>query len=163
MRWNRFALGRTARVLFASSCLLLAGCAAVMQTAVSHDPLPPLAPGNARLIIYRERAELCDSQSSTVLSLNNVPTATTQNDAVLYRDVAPGAYTITVSPTLPFPNQFKTITLKPGDVTYVQIGTLPKLADMSPTERSDQDTFIVSIVDPATGAYQIYNLRQIPG
>jgi hypothetical protein len=162
MRLKRSIFGRAARVLFASSCLLLAGCAAVMQTAGPHDPLPPLAPGTARLIVYRE-ANYTDSQSWTVLSLNNVPTATTQNDTVLYRDVAPGVYSISVSPTLPFPNQFKTVTLKPGDVTYVQIGTLAKLADMSPTERSDQDTFIVSIVDPATGAYQVYNLRQIQG
>jgi hypothetical protein len=162
MRLKRSAFSRAARVLFASSCLLLAGCSTVMQTAGTHGPLPPLPPGTARLIVYRE-ANYTDSQSSTVLSLNNVPTATAQNDAVLYRDVAPGVYSITVSPTLPYPNQFKTITLKPGDVTYVQIGTLPKLADMSPTQRSDQDTFIVSIVDTATGAYQVYNLRQIPG
>ncbi len=70
---------------------------------------------------------------------------------MFYRDVSPGVYDISVAPSLPYPNQFKTVVVKPGDVFYVQIDTLPQLGGrFNISERSYGDTFIVTLRDPAT-------------
>jgi hypothetical protein len=149
---------RTARALFAGTVLLLAGCVQPPGPLLS-GPLPPPPAGSARLIFYRN-LDYYGTQSMPTVYLNGAPTGISQNGAVFYRDVAPGLYDISVSPSLPYPNQFKSVVVKPGDVFYVQIGTLPPLGGrFGITERSYGDVFIVTVRDPAYGAYETQGLR----
>jgi hypothetical protein len=151
-------LFRATRALFAGLALLLAGCVAPPGPLLS-GPLPPQPPGTARLVFYRG-LDYYATQSMPTIYLNNQPTGISQNGAVFYRDVAPGVYAISISPSLPYPNQFKTVVVKPGDVFYAQIGTLPQLGGrFGITERSYGDTFIVTLRDPATGVYETQGLR----
>lgn len=150
---------RSARALFAGLVLLLAGCVATPPGPLLSGPLPPAPPGTARLIFYRD-LDYYATQSMPTVYLNNAPAGISQNGAVFYRDVAPGVYAISVAPSLPYPNQFKTVVVKPGDVFYAQIATLPELGGrFNITQRSYGDTFIVTLRDPATGAYETQGLR----
>jgi hypothetical protein len=160
-RQNAFL--RAGRMLGAGALLLLAGCSTVLLPGpVDTGPLPPVPAGDARLIFYRT-VDYQGTQAMPEIALNGAPTGRTENGTMLFRDVAPGSYKITVAPTLPYPNQFPSVSVKPGDVAYVEIGTLANMGDIMPTERSYADTFILSVVDPATGAYGSYGLRRIHG
>lgn len=161
-------LGRRAgfKALLAGVLLLVAGCAvtSIPPGEAVMGPLPPLAPGNARLVFYRA-LDPYTTQSMPTLYLNGVASGVTQNGAVLYRDVPPGQYDLTVEPSLPWPNQFKTVVVRPGDVFYIAIDTRPYiscgLADNS--QACYGDTFLLSVVDPVTGAQQIQGLHLIRG
>lgn len=164
-------LRRAARAAVAVTLLMLAACSdnsffagpanILLPGAVANAPLPPPAPGTARLIFFRNVDYQGDS-AMPMISLNGSPTGKTENGTMFYRDVAPGTYRVTALPSLPFQNQFPTIAVQAGDLKYIQIGTLPNMADLSP-ERSFEDTFIVSVVDPHWGAYESSSLRRIHG
>jgi hypothetical protein len=152
------SLFRSVRALFASLVLLLAGCVPPPGPPLI-GPLPPQPPGTARLIFYRG-LDYYATQSMPTVYLNNDPTGISQNGALFYRDVIPGVYAISVAPSLPYPNQFKTVVVKPGDVFYAQIASLPQLGGrFDITARSYGDTFIVTLRNPATGVYETQGLR----
>ncbi len=143
--------------------LLLAGCDTAFLTGqVANTPLPPAPAGTGRVIFFRT-ADYEDSQAMPTVYLNGTATGVTQGDAMFIRDLPPGSYQVTLAPTLPYPHQFPSVTVKAGDVTYLSIGTLSKSGNMMPTERDTADTFILNVVDPQLGAYEIYHLRQIHG
>jgi hypothetical protein len=151
-------LFRATRAFLAGLVLLLAGCAQPPGPLL-NGPLPPPAPGTARLIFYRS-LDYYTTQSMPTVYLNTAPAGISQNGAVFYRDVAPGLYTISIAPSLPYPNQFKSVAVKPGDVFYVQIAPLPSTGGrFNINQRDYGDTFIVTIRDPATGAYETQGLR----
>jgi hypothetical protein len=160
-RHTGFFIAMLAGLLF-----LIAGCAAtnVPPGEAVMGPLPPLAPGHARLVFYRALDPYA-TQSMPTLYLNGSASGITQNGAALYRDVPPGQYDLTLQPSLPWPNQFKTVVVRPGDVFYVAISTRPYLAcgRANSTQACDGDTFLLNVVDPATGAQQIQGLRLIGG
>ena len=157
--FSRIAPFRLARAFFAGIILLLAGCVPPPPGPVLSGALPPPPPGTARIIFYRG-LDYYATQSMPTVYLNNAPTGVSQNGAVFYRDVTPGVYAISVAPSLPYPNQFKTVAVKPGDVFYAQIATLPLLGGrFDITSRSYGDTFIVTLRDPATAAYETQGLR----
>jgi hypothetical protein len=152
-------LFRPVRALFAGLVLLLAGCTPTPPGPLLTGALPPPPPGTARLVFYRD-LDYYATQSMPTVYLNGRPTGISQNGAVFYRDVTPGAYDISVAPSLPYPNQFKSVVVKPGDVFYAEIATLPQLGGrFNITERSYGDTFIVTLRDPVTGAYETQGLR----
>ena len=158
-RFSRIAPFRLARAFFAGIILLLAGCVPPPPGPVLSGALPPPPPGTARIIIYRD-LDYYATQSMPTVYLNNDPTGISQNGAVFYRDVAPGVYSISVAPSLPYPNQFKTVVVKPGDVFYAQIAPLPLVGGkFNVNERDYGDTFIVTLRDPASGAYETQGLR----
>ena len=151
-------LFRISKALLAGVVLLLAGCVQPPGPLLS-GPLPPAPPGTARLVFYRG-LDYYATQSMPTVYLNTDPTGISQNGALFYRDVAPGAYNISVAPSLPYPNQFKSVVVKPGDVFYVQIAALPAIGGrFDLTQRSYGDTFIVTVRDPAYGAYETQGLR----
>ena len=131
------------------------------QGPISTAPLSPEAPGTGRIIFYRV-ANYEDTQATATVYLNGAATGVSQLGALFYRDLAPGTYNVTVAPTLPYQNQFAKVNVKPGDVIYLQIGTLANMTDLAP-ERAAGDTFILSVVDPQLGAYEIAFLRRIQG
>ena len=97
--------------------------------------------------------------------VNGQTTGVSQPGAVFYRDVAPGRYHLTMQTYGFYPNQFKTVTARAGEIIYVNINTLPRTGcnrGRSLVECAD-DTFIMTIVDPARGFKDIQGLRLIPG
>jgi hypothetical protein len=150
------------RVFAVASVLLLAACA-VPQEGTVNGALPPQAPGTARLIFYRGPDYTNTTAMSTVF-LNGAATGVSQIDAAFFRDVAPGRYDITVFSPRTYPNQFKTVVVKTGDVFYMRIDALPKLPCTWLTfDACVNDTFIVTAVDPALGYQEIQGLRLIAG
>ena len=150
-------LYRAARGLFAGLVLLLAGCVQPPGPLLS-GPLPP-PPGTARIVFYRG-LDYYATQSMPTVYLNDLPTGISENGALFYRDLAPGVYNISVAPSLPYPNQFKTVVVKPGDVFYAQIAPLPTTGGkFNVNERDYGDTFIVTLRDPAIAVYETQGLR----
>lgn len=130
--------------------LLLAGCA----TTAPPPPaaFAPLAPGAARIVFYRIPAPY-DPTLDLTISLNNVKTGTLPLGDAFYRDVAPGPYTITFTPTRAYPDQFKTVTPSAGNVFYVRLSALPAM-DCSLGSRGGSNTcdiagFTAQVVSPA--------------
>jgi hypothetical protein len=153
------ALGRLVLLVV----VLLAACSPLPPEVIVTGPLPPQPPGTARLIFYRTQ-QFYDTTAMTPVLLNATQTGVSQVGAVLYRDVAPGRYDISVLSPRAYPDQFKTVVIKTGDVFYIRIDTLPKLpCNRAPTETCSADTFIVVAVDPALGFQQIQGLRLIAG
>jgi hypothetical protein len=155
-------MARPLRLIVLSFALLLAACSP--QETLLYGPLPPQPPGTARLIFYRA-LEYYDTTAMSTIYLNGTATGVSQVGAVLYRDVAPGRYDLTVFSPRPYPDQFKTVVVKDGDAFYVRIDTLPKqtCGRGFAAEPCYADTFIVTVVDPAVGARQIQGLRLIAG
>ena len=150
---------RSARAVFAGIVLLLAGCVPTPPGPLLSGPLPPQPAGTARIVFYRD-LDYYATQSMPTVYLNDKPAGISENGAVFYRDVAPGAYAISVAPSLPYPNQFKTIVVKPGDVFYAQLAPLPLTGGRFNVNARDYgDTFIVTLRDPATAAYETRGLR----
>lgn len=155
---------RLLRPLAVAALFLLAACAQT-QLGALHGPLPPAPPGTARLVFYRP-LEIYDSTAWSMIYLNGVPAGESQPGAVFYRDVAPGLYHLTAQTQGYYPNQFKTVDMRAGETFYVRINTLPKSPCTATPEGAacgTADTFILTLVDPATGFREIQGLRLIPG
>jgi uncharacterized protein DUF2846 len=150
---------RLIRAVIAGMALLLAGCTLAPPGPLLSGPLPPQPPGTARIVIYRD-LDYYATRSMPTVYLNNQPAGISENGGVFYRDVPPGAYAISVAPSLPYPNQFKTVVVKPGDVFYAQIAPLPTTGGkFNVNERDYGDTFIVTLRDPAIAVYETQGLR----
>src|SRR5208282_4738647 len=91
-------------------------------TAVEAN-LPPPAPGLARIYFYRALSYY-DTPEGTIVYINNQAVGYSRIGTVFYRDVNPGSYFISVLSRGAYPNQFKTIQVKPGQSWYVRIESL---------------------------------------
>jgi hypothetical protein len=157
-------MAQALRLIVLSIALLLSACvASPPRELMLSGPLPPQPPGTARLIFYRT-LKYYDTTAMSAIYLNGTTTGVSQVGAVLYRDVAPGRYDLSVFSLRPYPDQFKTVVVKAGDAFYVRIDTLPKPScNLVAAEPCYADTFIVTVVDPAVGYQQIQGLRLIAG
>ena len=137
---------------------LLAGCVPLGEPLVG--PVAPPPPGMARLVVYRP-LEFYSTQAMPLLYLNSAPAGVTQNGGVLIRDVLPGTYLISVAPSEAYPAQFKTITVRPGDMFFANIQPLPSPCTriVLGSSRCSGDTFIVTVVEPQIGLSQVQGLR----
>jgi hypothetical protein len=154
--WMRTRL--PAKVLLSLVFLLLASCAPPGKPLIG--PVAPPPPGMARLVVYRP-LEYYGTQTMPRLYLNAAPAGVTQNGGVLVRDVLPGTYLVSVAPSEPYPGQFKTIAVRPGDMFFVNIQPLPSPCTriILGSTRCSGDTFIVTVVDPQVGLPQVQGLR----
>lgn len=135
--------------------------------------ISPVPQGTARVFFYRW-LEPYETLAPTVASLNNLPIGVTEPGAVLYRDVAPGQYLISVQSDGVYPNQFKTVVLQPGNVAYVRIASLRSWSPCGGGGGGGEggggggaegcwDTFVVQIIDPAVALGEMRDLRFIQG
>lgn len=140
---------------------LLAGCTTPADAPIAYGPQPP---GTARLVFYRA-FHYYGSTLYLTLSLNDRVIGTLSPNAAIYRDVAPGTYTVTFSPTRADPFQFKTVTVAPGNVFFVKIDGLPQRGCTG--ERfgggCDITGFTSVIMDPATAAYELQAVPLVRG
>lgn len=147
--------------------LLVASCASPVPPGQAlSGPVPPPPAGMAQLVVYRPLGYY-ETQAMPLLYFNGAPAGVTQNGSVLIRDVPPGEYAISVAPSMPYPGQFKSVVVRPGDVFYVNIAPLPSpCSGRLPGFQSDRcsgDTFIITIVDPQTGLAAVQGLRLLRG
>lgn len=142
--------------------LLLAACMTPAQTPTT---LSQQAPGTARLLFYRPFSFQGPSGVLT-LSLNNNVIGTLPRNSAIYRDVAPGTYTLTFSPTRSAPNQFATVTVGPGSVSYIKIDALPQrlcTGGRLGGGNCDIAGFTSMVMDPATAARELQAVQLLRG
>lgn len=137
---------------------ILPGCDSAPQ-----DPLVGVAgvpSGLGRLYIYREN-KFYDALVWTAVSLNGTVVGTSAPGSVFYRDVAPGKYLIKARSDELYPDQAKTVVVKPGMTVFVRIAVVPAYG------KSDLqwvgNTFVVQIVDPAVARIQMSRLELTQG
>jgi uncharacterized protein DUF2846/thiamine pyrophosphate-dependent enzyme len=128
---------------FALAFLLLACQADPPGTpfAQAAARIPPVEPGQARLYFYRAY-EPYESAAEPRIYLNGARVAVSIPGSVSYRDVAPGEDRITVDSCGIYPNQFKTLDLRPGDTVYIKIESLRSWGGES--EDRSCNTFVVT-------------------
>lgn len=143
-------------------CLLLlglAGCAVQPPQATAPNELPGLAPGMARVFFYRDK-DYAESGAVSHLYMNKQEVGYIWRGNVIYRDVAPGDYEISVSSDLAFPRQFKTARIEAGQTRYVKIESLMSWGGTGkrgiPT---DLATYVVALIDPDQAREEITHLR----
>ncbi len=152
---------RFAMIPFLLVLLLLTGCATPAEAPTAYGPQPP---GTARLVFYRAFQYYGPSLVLTV-ALNDRVIGTLPRNAAMYRDIAPGTYTISFSPTRPASFQFKTVTVAPGDVFFVKIDALPPHACSGGLFGGCGDItgFTSVVMDPATAQYELQALPLLRG
>lgn len=150
--------------------LVISGCAPAGPPFGSvASTVPPVPAGMARVYFYRW-LEPYESTAPTTAYLNGKPVAVSWMGSVLYRDVAPGQYLVSVFSRGQYPNQFKTVVLRPGETAYARIESLQSWAPCggsggggaSATEGCF-DTFVVVMVSPAVAQYEMRDLQFIQG
>jgi hypothetical protein len=150
------------RALLPLFIALLTGCTNPAVVAIP-GPIPPPPPGMAQIILYRQIGYYEPSDVLRV-ALNQYPTGILPRGTVLYRNLAPGSYTISFSPTRPDPDQFKTVALGAGQVVYVKLAALP----VRPcTGRSiagcDMNGYTTMLMTPAAAQQELQGLTLISG
>lgn len=134
--------------------LALAGCVQGPTFGEVAATLPPPPPGNARIYVYR-LLEPYVTTSWTTVSFNGREVGASAPGTVFYRDVPPGQYLVSCISRGIYPNQFKTVTLAPGDNVYIRIDDIDTWAE---TKFGYFNTYVVSVVDPRFAAAQIRGL-----
>jgi hypothetical protein len=142
--------------------LLAALLAACIQAPPFRDVaalLPPLAPDQARIYVYREW-EVSESLSyAPRVYLNGVQVGDAVPGGVFYRDVpAPETYFISVDTEGVYWNPFKTVALQPGETLYVKIESLSSWASGLTFQRP---TFVVAIIPPEQAQRELNGMRYI--
>lgn len=143
--------------------LLLAAC--TMTPSAIPVAFTPLAPGMARIVFYRD-VGYYDPQVDLTVDLNDKPAGVLPRGTAFYRDVAPGTYTVTFTPTRVVPYQFKTITLAPGNVFYVKLLGLPDTVcagTLGSSGPCDISGFTSQVVDPAVAQQELTRLTLVHG
>jgi hypothetical protein len=150
-------LAGTALLLALTGCL---GPQAPFYPQVATT-IPPVPPNQGRIYFYRDY-EPYESLSRPYLYLNRQIVGISIPGGVFYRDVPPETYEVSVYSLGAFPNQFKTIAVKPGDVFYAKIESLRSWYSgngvFSPFE---PDTFVVAIIDPNQARAELGNMRYV--
>jgi len=123
------------------------------------ETIPPVPAVEARIYFYRDY-EPYDSLARPWIYLNDRRIGFSDPGGVYYRDVAPGAYRIKVDSEGSYWDQFKTVTLAPGDVVYAKIESLRSWDEGDQYER---DTFVVDLIDTPTAERQIASLNYVSG
>ena len=138
---------------------LLTACTTPAEEPVAYAPRPP---GTARLVFYRA-LHYYGSSLVLTMSLNNIVIGTLPQNAAIYRDVAPGAYTVSFSPTSSAPDQFKTITAAAGNVFFIRIDELPKRCTGFDGGGCSIAGFTSTVIEPTTAQYELQALPLLRG
>jgi hypothetical protein len=124
--------------------------------------IPPVPADRGRIYFYRDY-EPYESLSRPYLYLNRQTVAISIPGGVFYRDVAPGTYEISVWSIGAFPNQFKTISVRPGETFYAKIESLRSwYSGNGVFSQFEPDTFVVMIMEPARAQAELVNMRYTP-
>ena len=133
------------RALATALLLVATNCTQLLPT--SSVAIPPIPAGGARLWVYRDGGPR-ETQQRPYLRLNGQIAAISEPNGTLYRDLAPGHYTVTVDSYLSrYFNQFADFDLSAGEEAYVKV-----LSQMRPVgERAVRENFYTEVI-PAEAA-----------
>jgi len=109
------------------------------------DGLPPVAQDQARIFFYRHY-ELYVSIARPYIRLNGQHVAISEPGGVLYREVAPGTYRISVDSQALYPDQDKTVTLTAGQTIYVRVDSVRGYN--AGFDSYEPEVFTVVLIDP---------------
>ncbi len=101
--------------------LATAGCTNSPRTG--SVAIPPVPAGEARVWFYRDLNPY-ESMGTPYIRMNDAIAAISEPGGASYRDVAPGQYHITVDSYGKDFNQFKDVSLSPGQQLYFKIVSL---------------------------------------
>jgi len=150
-------LAGTVLLLALSGCL---GPQAPLYPQVAST-VPPVPSNQGRIYFYREY-EPYESLSRPYLYLNRGIVGISIPGGVFYRDVPPDTYEVSVYSRGAFPNQFKTIAVKPGDVFYAKIESLRSwYSGNGVISTFEPDTFVVAIIDPNQARAEFERMRYV--
>jgi len=124
--------------------------------------VPPVPPDQGRVYFYRDY-EPYESLSRPPLYLNGATVGTSIPGGVFYRDVPPGTYEIKVLSLGLYPNQFKTVSVRPGDTYYAKIESLRAWSGNDNGDLSSfvSDTFVVVLIDPDQARNELNLMRYV--
>lgn len=158
---------RAIQYLRSGTAIVLAVALITSLTACSNAPpppafsavagqLPPVAADQARIFFYRYY-QLYVSMGRPYIRLNGQPAAISEPGGVLYRDVTPGTYFISVDSPGLYPDQNKTVTLAGGQVLYVRVDSVRGYN--AGFDTYDPDDFRVVIIDPGLAQADMSSLK----
>jgi uncharacterized protein DUF2846 len=124
--------------------------------------VPPVPADRGRIYFYRDY-EPYESLSRPPLYLNGQEVGASIPGGVFFRDVVPDTYEIKVLSLGLFPNQFKTVTVRPGDNYYAKIESLRSWqgGDNGDLSSFVSDTFVVVLIDPAQAIRELDLMRYV--
>jgi len=150
---------RKAAALAAALLMLLAACASGPPPppfASVANQLPPVSGDQARIFFYRYY-ELYVSMARPYIRLNGKPVAISEPGGVLYRDVPPGTYLISVDSYNLYPDQDKTVALAAGQTLYVRVDSVRGYN--AGFEGYDPEDFAVRIIDQGPARADMLSLK----
>jgi hypothetical protein len=152
---------RIARRFILIAALALSACVGAYDGTpkfAGEATLPPLAPGLSRLFFYRP-LEYYDVELGTTAYLNRQPVGFLRTGSILYRDMPPGSYFVSVLSRGAYPDQFKTVQIGAGQVWYFRIESLQSWSGcFGGADGCRGDTFTVNVMDPAIARLQTTGL-----
>jgi len=116
------------------------------------QPVPPV--GRARLFFYRDASPYEGTQIREIF-LNGQKIGMSYPNGVIYRDVPAGQYEITAYTQELYPNQFKTVLLRPQEIHYVKIESIKGWGEATSSDPIPRETWVVTLIDPAVGSRAI--------
>ena len=150
--------------LWRGRCALLLALTLLAPGAMAQAPAP--APNAGRIWIYREYEPFL-SLAQTYVRLNGAVAGVSVPGGAFYRDVAPGAYTVTADSDGIAPNQFVTVAVSPGQQVFVKV-----LSDINWDSGGGgrfgggawrRDTFYTWQMQPQAAAAEIAQLPHLGG
>lgn len=135
--------------------LAAAGCAQQQPTfdQVSAS-LPPVPVNAARIFVYRA-FEPYQSLSWVPIFFNGATVGAVGPGHVVMRDVPPGTYVIEPKSEGLWPEQAKTVTVGPGQTVYAKVESFKGLDPTANHREALLTTFVVVLMDTATGRREI--------
>jgi hypothetical protein len=116
--------------------------------------LPPPPTNRARIFVYRDFA-IYQGLEWVPIFFNGTTIGAVGPGHVILRDVAaPGTYRIEPKSEGLWPDQAKTVTVAPGQVIYAKVTSFKGL-DPSAGDSAELITYVVVLMDPATGRREI--------
>jgi hypothetical protein len=98
--------------------------------------LPPIPPGEARVLLYRDAGPY-DSQQQPCILMNGMIIGVSQPCGSFHFDVRPGFYHVTVQQYLDAPEEAANVNVTPGQQVYLNIVSLTNCIDGGVRRASD--------------------------
>ncbi len=148
-------MNRRSLLLGLTATPLIAACAETRLTfdkVETAQPVPPV--GKARFYFYRDASPYEGTQVRDIY-LNRQKIGLSWPNGVIYRDVPAGQYEVSVYTQEQYPNQFKTVVVRPGETHYVKIDSIKGWGEATSSDPISRETWVVTLIDPAVGSRAI--------
>ncbi len=158
------------KAAFARWLLPVAAALVLLSTSTYSAPapasaatVPPIAPGHARIWIYRDY-QPSESLNLATVRINGAVTGYAQAaGGSFYRDVAPGDYLVSVDSFGRDTNQSTDLNLAPGQEAFIKIESLRAWSDYGERTSIQRDTFYARPVAPQLAVHEMAHIPYYGG